>query len=480
MWLDAKSLATWAGTLFLAYSFAVCAVHVALGLLAFVEARQQRRRARLADRVGLFESDLTPSISLLVPARDEEPTIVERVRSLMQLEYPSYEIVVVNDGSTDRTLEELIAAFGLKASLRTPRTRTPRERVRGVHASPNYPLLLVLDVVEGGDRAIAINLALAYSRHPLILAVDADTTLERDTLVQLALPFYEDASVLGAGGVVRPVNGCTVGRGRVLDASLPESHLARFQVVEYLRAMLAGRMGWTLLDSLFVIPGALGLFSREAVLAVGGYRADSQGGDVDLVMRLQRWAGSNGRRSAIRFVGGAVGWSAVPERMSLLANQRSRWHRELAEALWFNRELLMGHRFALHHGLAFLFQLVVELIGPVIEVGGQLTLLALAIAGKLDNLFFVLYFSIFLVGGTLPTLLAIALERSACPRFRRRSDLEGLALAALLENFGYRQLTAWWRVKGLLSILRGRKTPGEVSRRDVQAPPLEPEEEQAA
>ncbi len=480
MWRDLSFWGTWLGTLLLIYSLGVCLVYIGLALLAFIEARLQRRRARTADRLSLFESDLAPSISILVPAFNEEPTIVDSVRSLMQLEYPSFEIVVVNDGSTDHTLDRMTRAFNLRPSRRTLRARVPRERVRGVYSSPDYPFLVVLDVVNGGGKARAVNIALAFSRHPLILVVDADSVLERDTLLQLALPFYEDASVLAVGGVVRPVNGCILEHGRVVDCTLPRSQIARYQVVEYLRSMLTGRLGWTLLDSLFIISGALGLFSREAVLAVGGYRDGSMGEDMDLCMRLQRWAARNQRRLAIRFIGGAVGWTEVPETLKVLSKQRSRWHQGLAEALWYNRELLFNQRFALHHGIAFVFQLTVEFIGPVVEVAGQLVLLALAIAGKVDLVFCVIYFSIFVVGGTLPTLLAIVLERAACPRFRRRRDLEGLALYALFENFGYRQLTAWWRVMGLVNTLRGRRTWGEISRRGAQPAQIETSESRAA
>ncbi len=466
MWSDllAQFSRSWLGTLILIYGLGITTQYFILAGLAFIEARRQRRQERLADRLSLFEGDLAPPISILLPAYNEEPTIVEGLRSLMQLRYPSLEIVVVNDGSQDGTLRALIEAFGLKPSVRTLRARVPRDRVLSVYSSPDYPFLVVLDTVNGG-KAMALNIALAFARHPLFCAIDADSVLERDTLLHLALPFYADSTVIVVGGVVRPANGCVIQRGQVLKAGLGRSHLSRFQVVEYLRGMLAGRLGWNLLDSLFIVSGALGLFSREAVLAVGGYRTDTLGEDMELVMRLQRWARRNRRPQVVRFAASAVAWTEVPEGTKALSRQRARWHQGLAESLWLNRALLYGERFGVHHGLAFLSQLLVELIGPLVELGGLAVTLGLIATGRVDAPFAVLYFATFVAGGTLVSLLGIALETVACPRYSSTSDIAQLSLYAFLENLGYRQLTAWWRLQGLWNALRRKKTWGTMTRK---------------
>jgi cellulose synthase/poly-beta-1,6-N-acetylglucosamine synthase-like glycosyltransferase len=471
VWRDLSHwvLAPWITGTLLVYSFAIALQYLVLGLLAMHETIRQRRHHRLTDRLNLFESDLAPPISVLVPAYNEEPTIVESVRALMQLHYPSYEIVVVNDGSRDGTLAALLRAFVLRPAQRTPRLSVTRGRVRGVYSSPECPFLSVVDVANGG-KAQALNIALAFSRHPLVLAVDADTVIERETLVRLALPFYEDASVLVTGGVVRPSNGCHVTRGSVASTGLPRSLLARLQVVEYLRGMLAGRLGWAYLDSLFIVSGALGLFSRDAVVAVGGYRTDTLGEDMDLVMRIQRWANASDRRLAVRFVGSAVAWTEVPENLSTLARQRRRWHQGLAESLWLNRELLFAARFRFHHGMAFLAQLCFELLGPLVELMGLALLGLLAVTGRIQMEFVALYAFAFFALGTLSTLLAIGLERIACPRYERTADLVSLAMLAVVENLGYRQLTAVWRVQGLWHAMRGRKVWGAMERVGHRAP----------
>jgi cellulose synthase/poly-beta-1,6-N-acetylglucosamine synthase-like glycosyltransferase len=452
------------GDTILLYSLAILLQYLALGLLAFADARRELREQRLADRLSLFEGDLAPPVSLLVPAYNEEATIVDNVRSLMQLRYPAFEIVVVNDGSKDGTLPALVHAFALQRSYRTLRARVPRERVRGVYASPDYPALVVLDLVNGG-KARALNIALGFSRHPLFCAIDADSLLERDTLLHLALPFFFDPRVAVTGGFVRPANGCVIERGLVQSTGLPRSHLARFQIVEYLRGMLAGRMGWNRIDSLFIVSGALGMFSREAVMAVGGYRTDTLGEDMELVMRLQRWAARHGHRRAVRFTASAVAWTEVPETVRGLERQRSRWHQGLTESLWLNRELLTRELFTPAHGVAFASQVCVELLGPVVELSGFVLFAWLAVTGHLGSPFAILYLLISVMGGTVSSLIGILLEIVVCPRYERGRDLAMLGLYALLENVGYRQLSVFWRVRGLWNALLRRKVWGEMTRR---------------
>ena len=453
----------WIAAFLSVFSLITLAQYLVLNVLASFEAQRQRQRHRLADRLSLFEGDLAPPISILVPAHDEELTIVESVRSLMQLRYPTTEIIVINDGSRDGTLEALRTAFGLRPSARTARARLPRERIRGAYASPDYPALIVVDAVNGG-KAQALNVALAYARHPLVCAIDADSVLERDTLLELALPFYHDAGVAVTGGVVRPANGSTFKRGHMLSARMSNRHLARFQTVEYLRGMMTGRMGWDLLDSLFIVSGALGLFSREAVMAVGGYRAETLGEDMELVMRIQRWTRRHHRRRAVRFVASAVAWTEVPENMATLARQRARWHQGLAESLWLNRGLILSWRASPSHAVAFLSQLLIELLGPVWELLGLVLLAVQIVAGHFDVIFGTIYIGVFVLGGTINSLFGIALENVVCPRYPRSRDSALLVLYALLENLGYRQITAWWRVRGLWNALRRRHEWGAMAR----------------
>lgn len=456
MWPEAaRQLAeSWVGNVLLALVGGSFLLYAGVAALALVEAWRQRRRARIADRLSLFESDLAPAVSVIVAVRDRAGTVADTVRTLLDQRYPSVEVVVVNDGSTDGTLDALVGGFGLRPARRTLRARVPRRRVRGVWSSPARPDLVVLDVLRGG-RSRALDAGLAYARHPLVLALDGDTRLERDALLQLALPFYEDASVLAVAGVARPSNGCVMRDGAVVSARRAPGAVARGRAVESLRSMLAGRLGWHLLDSLFLVAGAPVLFSRDAVVAAGGWRPDLAAGDADLVMRLQRRAARRGRRMAVRLAAQAVAWRPVAETARGAFAEAAAEQRALAEALWLNRELLFNARFTFHHGFAFLVQAGTELLGPPVELAATALAIALVAFGRLEVPFAVVFVAILVVGGTLSSLLGLGLERVACRRFRRRQDVEGVALDALLENFGHRQLAAAGRAWGLLGALFG-------------------------
>lgn len=471
MWPDGlRGLAeSWVGNALLAATALSFLLYLAVSALAFLEAWRQRRRARIADRLSLFESDLAPAVTVLVAARDEAGAIADTVRGLLALRYPSVEIVVVNDGSTDATLATLVASFGLRRARRTLRARVDRRRVRGLWSSPQRPQLLVVDALRGG-RSRALNVGLAYARHPLVLALDGDTVLERGALLQMALPFYEDAAVLAVAGVARPSNGCVLRGGEVVAVRRPARGLARARVVEALRTTLAGRLGWHLLDSLFLVTGAPVLFSREAVVAAGGWRPGLAAGDTDLVMRLQRRAARRGRRMAVRVAAQAVAWRPEPESLAEAFARIAADQRATAEALWLNRELLFNARFTFHHGFAFLVQVGVELLGPLAELTATALAAGLVAFGLLEVPFAMVFLALLVVGGTLASLLGLGLERVTCPRFKRRKDLEGVALDALLENFGHRQFAALARAWGLAGALLGAGVRSATRARPRQRP----------
>lgn len=244
-------------------------------LIAFGSLRRFARRSRAVDLEEVLAGDVLP-ITLIAPAFNEEATCVEAVRALLTLRYPQYEILMINDGSKDTTLSRLRETFEMEAVSRMPISPLPSAPIRGVYRSRVHPNLWVVDKQNGG-KADSLNAGLSYCRTPLFCALDADTLLERDALMRIVRPFLEDASTVAAGGTVRIVNGCTVREGMVTEVRLPRNWLARFQVLEYLRAFLAGRVGWSALDAMLIISGAFGVFRRDMVTEIGGYATDTVG-----------------------------------------------------------------------------------------------------------------------------------------------------------------------------------------------------------
>lgn len=407
-----------------------------------------------------------PPVSILVPACNEERTIVSSIRSLLRLGYPDFEIVVINDGSSDKTLEEVIKAFSLVEFPEAYRKRLKTADVNKVYASAQYPKVRLIDKVNGG-KADALNAGINCARYPLFCVVDADCILQQDSLARVVQPFLEDKQTVAAGGVIRLVNGCTVKDGFLTGVDLPRKLLPTMQIVEYLRAFLFGRLGWSPMNALLIISGAFGVFYKERVIAVGGYRNDTVGEDMDLVVRLHRQLRSERKRYRITFVPDPICWTEAPEDLGSLKNQRMRWQQGLAESLLPNWRMMFQRNGGAVGWLAFPFMLLFECIGPLIEVLGYVSVLLMWIAGLLsvDALLVFLFAAVGL--GVLLSVNALFLEELSFHLYPRPRQQLKLFLAAIVENFGYRQLNSVWRLMGMVRWvvrLRGRSRWGRIRR----------------
>lgn len=447
----------------LAYFVLLNGVYLATSLFAFQMLRQYSARLKSLDLTDLITSGGAPSITLIAPAYNEAPTCVESVRSLLTIEYPEYEILVVNDGSTDETVERLTEAFDLRPAGRVPTATLPSAAVRKTYRSRTHPALWLIDK-ENGGKADALNAGLNHCYTPIFCAMDADSLLEPEALIRIVRPFLEDASTVAAGGILRIANGCTVHRGRVVDIRLPSDFLARLQVLEYLRVFLSGRMGWAALDATLIISGAFGIFKRDAVVGAGGYATDTVGEDMELIVRLHRYCSEAGTPYRIHFVPDPVAWTECPETVAVLARQRDRWQRGLFQSLTRHSTMLFNPRYGKAGMLAFPYFFFLEMLGPVIELLGYVSFTVTVLAGRADWLFVSAFLGVAIVLGGVLSLSAVALEELSFRRYPRLSDLVSLFTVAALENVGYRQMNTWWRVKGTISAIRGKGGWGKMPR----------------
>jgi cellulose synthase/poly-beta-1,6-N-acetylglucosamine synthase-like glycosyltransferase len=439
---------------FLAYFVLFNLGYMWLNLLALPTLRRKIALRPVEDLPAVY-SGLEPPVSLLVPVRNAQAGIEASVRSLLQLDYPQYEVVVVDDGSDDATLATLQQAFELEAFPEAMWRRLPSQEVRAVFQSRTQPNLRVVDKVRGG-KADALNVGINASRYPLFCAVDSASILQRDSLRRVIEPFLDDPAAIASGATVRITNGCTVANGRLERVALPRNPLALLQIVEYLRAFLFGRLGWANVNAVLIISGAFGVFRKDVVVEAGGYRAASASEDMELLVRLHRLLRARGQHYSIHFVPDPICWMEAPETLRGLARQRIHWQQGLAESLHRNRELFGAASGGAQRWLALPFFLVFECYGPLIEVAGYVLMTALWLAGLIPLAAFAAFLALAFALGFLLSMTALLLEELSFHMYPRLRQLAALVGMAAVENLGYRQLVAVWRLIGLVRWMRGK------------------------
>jgi cellulose synthase/poly-beta-1,6-N-acetylglucosamine synthase-like glycosyltransferase len=473
-------LADWA---IFAYFVALNSSYLVLIGMAGLEFGKHLRRLPFAGADDMFRSPLTMPVSVIVPAYNEGTGIVPAVQAMTALRYPRYEVVIVDDGSADDTFERLRAQFDLVEVPRVVPDEVPyRSQVLSVHVARDNPETLTVVRKTNGGKSDALNVGINLSRHPLICMVDADSVLDPDALLSVAKPFGDDPlRVAACGGVVRIANGCKVIGGRVVDVRMPRKWLVRVQVVEYLRAFLMGRTGWSRLGGLVVISGAFGIFRRDLVVEVGGMAYDTIGEDAELVVRLHHHLREMRQDYRVIFVAEPVSWSEAPATLRVLGRQRRRWHRGIAEILRKHRRMIGNPRYGRIGLLALPYYVVFELLAPFIELSA-LVLLPLGLWIDAVDLAFAWRFALVAYGyGLLVSLVSLFIEEVSFHRYPRWSDLVRGVAAAVLENFGYRQLLAVWQVSGVLHAWRGRQAVwGTMHREGFDTGPADPEPAEAA
>lgn len=409
------------------------------------------QRRDIAGLPDIYESFRFP-VSVLVPAYNEENFILDTIESLLKLDYPQFEILIINDGSTDGTLEILKKSLSLELFPEAYRVRLPTKKIRGIYRSTTHKNIRVIDKVNG-DRADALNAGINIARYPLFCCIDADCIIQHDSLIWLTQPFFEDPDIVACGGTIRVSNDCEFREGRLIKSVVSSNPLVLLQTIEYLRSFLFGRMGWTPINAQMIISGAFGLFHKETIVSVGGYRQGSKGEDMELVMLLHKELCKRDKPYRIHFIPDPICWTDVPSTYSSLKKQRIHWHKGHIQALRQNIQLLFNYKAKAAGLIAFPFSLIFECVGPLIEFIGYFMIIGGFIAGIVSLTNFLLFLSVAIGLGILLSTLTLLLEEISFHIYSKPGHLAKLFLAAILENFGYRQLNTVWRVQATLEML---------------------------
>lgn len=432
--------------------------------LAAVELLRTKRREKDDHTWWLVRSDITLPISIVIPAYNEEVTIVNTLVATLATQYPSFEVIVVNDGSKDCTLQVMIDTFSLKKAERYFEKRLPHKTPRGIYRSSIYPNLIVADK-ENGGRSDALNLGIDLARYPIFCTLDADSLIDPSALLKAVTPFVEKPETMAAtGGTIRVSNGCMVENGQVVDVRLPRKLLPLLQVVEYMRAFLMGRLAWSSVGILTVISGAFSVFRRDLAIQAGGFDPSTIGEDFELVLKIHKYCLKNRIPYEMEFVPEPVCWTEVPESMEVLRSQRIRWHQGGLEVFFRHQEMFMNPRFGRIGTVAYPIMLIFDVLGPLAELIGYIMVPLCYALGILSAEFVFAYVCMFFVFGVFVSTMSLVLEEISLRRFRHARDLLLLAVIAIVENFGYRQYNNVWRLIGWWRFLRKKQQWGNMRR----------------
>jgi cellulose synthase/poly-beta-1,6-N-acetylglucosamine synthase-like glycosyltransferase len=451
---------------YLASNFA----YLAMLLIALKTSAAHQRKLESHRIKWIAETPLAPPITLIAPAHNEEGSIRVAVRNLLELDYPELEVIVVNDGSADRTLEAMREEFRLRPVRAVYVAEVKSAPVRGLYRSSVDSRLLVIDKEPGGSKADAVNAALNSATSPYVCVVDADSVLERDALLRIMLPILADPKrVVAVGGIIRVLNGSEIAKGNLRRVRLPRKSIEVIQVIEYLRAFLIGREAWAQGNMLMVISGAFGLFRTDLVRAVGGYRPNSIGEDFDLVARLHRYLREKRADYQIQFVPDPMCWTEVPSDLKSLGRQRARWQKGLLDVLWMTRGMLFRPRYGRIGFFALPYLWVFEFAAPAIEILGIVTIVVAALLGVLSRAFFLQFLLFGYAFATVISIGSVLQEEITYKRYNDWQDVVRLVSYCFLEHFPYRQMHMYWRLKGIWQYLRGDTAWGPLKRKGLQS-----------
>ena len=420
------------------------------------------------DYNSIILAPLTPSVSIIAPAYNEEKSIVDNIRALLLVYYNNYEVIVVNDGSQDNTFRQIVEAYDLVKVNYFFDYRLPCERIRGVYKSNNrsFKRLTVIDKIYGG-KSDALNAGINISKNQLICCMDIDSIMEPDALLKMVKPFMEetDSKVIGIGGVIRIANSCHVEYGQIKEIKLPKKFLPRVQVLEYTRAFLMSRMAWGKLNGLFIISGALGMFDKEVVIKCGGYSTQTVGEDMELVVRMRQYMHEIKQKYTLKYIPDPLVWKEVPSTLNSLGMQRNRWTRGTIETFVKHKSLFFNPKYKFFGLLSFPYWMAFEWLAPLIEFGVIVYFIFIAIFGHPNWSFFLLLILFAYSFAVLMSTFAVLYEEMTFHKYKNKREVFGLVLTGFLEPFYFHPLTIYWCVVGNIDYLRGNRTRGIFERK---------------
>jgi len=480
------------------YGILILSAYALLAFLSFSAINRFRKKEQYTDYKKLNSSSLAPGISIIAPAFNEGITIIQNVRSLLTLNYTNFEVIIINDGSTDDTLEKLIAEYDLEQVDFAYDEKIKSKRVRRIFKSRNiaYEKLMVIDKENGKSKADASNAGINAASFDYFVCTDVDCILEKDTLIKLIQPMLAEENrkitevgepcpqcgyihikedtkrVIATGATLRIANSSDIEEEELIRMRPPRSLFPRFQEMEYIRAYVLGKMGWSKINCVPNVSGGLGLFDKEIAIKAGGYDALSFGEDMDLVTRMCAYMKDNKQKYAIRYIPSTLCWTEGPSTLKIFGRQRTRWGRGLIQIMSIHRKILFNPAYGKLGLVVFPYNFLFEFLAPIIEFLGIIYYIYIIITGRINTtdalllLLFVYLYSIMI------TLIAVYWDQIVNKSYKTWKEVVGLSLMAFLEPIIYHPLIVFFALKGYFFFITGRKHSwGNMQRRGFGQPP---------
>ncbi|MET3576624.1 glycosyltransferase [Bhargavaea ullalensis] len=452
------------GGLIFAYMLVVIVAYSLMFLFAFLELKKQRRLDRRELDERFVDAFYSKPVSILVPAYNEEAGVVASIHSLLNLDYPQTELLVIDDGSKDGTAALVIGRFDMVPAEKPMLPQLQTKPVKEVYRSRIHPNLWLIRK-ENGGKGDALNVGINFARYPYFCTIDGDSILDTRSLLRVMKPIMtSNGKVVAAGGNVRIVNGLTVDYGAVDDVRLSGRALVVMQVVEYLRAFLMGRIALSKFNMVLIISGAFSVFSKKFAIAAGGYNTTTIGEDMEMVVKIQRFLKEQKLDNRVEFVPDPVCWTEAPQSLSILRRQRRRWHQGLLESLWAHRRMTFNPKYGTVGMISFPYFWLVECFGPVIELGGYIYVILAFFMGGIYYEYAVLLMLLFILYGTVFSIGSVLLESWSLNAFPKRRDVLRMMALSFTEVVWYKPLTLVWRIEGLIRSMFRISSWGEMER----------------
>ena len=458
--------------LFLVYGSIIILLYIITAILAVSELNKYLSRNRRFDFNALLYFESLPGITIVAPAYNEERTIIQNISGLLNLKYSDFEIIVVNDGSKDNSLEKVIEFFDLVKTNVYYDMKIPTAEVRCIYKSRNkaFNHLTIVDKVNGG-KSDALNTGLNLAKKELFLALDVDCIIESDALLRMVKPFLEESEreCIATGSVIRVANSCEIVNGQIKKINYPKNLWAKFQVLEYFRAFTLGRMAWKGINGLLIISGAFGMFNRKRALAVGGYDTNTVGEDLEIVVRMRRYMHDvEKKKYCVSFIPDPICWTEVPESLRILSRQRKRWTRGAIETIRKHKSIFMNPQYKVSGLVSFPNLVLFEWLAPIIQLIGFGYVIFMTIFGLINTQTFLILLLFVISFALMYSFFGVFYEAYTYNKYKGTGYLLKAFVVAFFETLMYQPLNMYFAIIGNYDSFFRKKTKnkwGDMTRK---------------